>query len=414
VCPSTGSIVCPDGSCTSNVTQLCPTTLACPPGAPVLCADLVSCASDISQCVAPSGCPVVAPMRCPDGSCRGTLVDCPSRSSCPASKSVRCADGGCVKSSEQCNIVSACTGAAPFRCPGGECVATSSLCPTHVTCPVGSSRCGDGSCRASCAELPPQESCAVGLFACPLPCAGQLCVPSLAQCPLSFICPPSLPVRCMDTSCASSVSACPPLPPPSLPEKSKGPCPDGSWVTDQEGCNTPASCPANMPFKCADETCRAAPGDCPVPTRCTDPAKPHRCVNGACAASPYDAACRLTTFQRCPTETPVKCPGVEDRCVNDVRSCAVSLPTAPDQFDRRTWAAACPPQWAQCRDGTCREAASSCPDTQCPLSLPFLCANGVCALNAKTCPDALTGCRKPMQFCSTTVSAIGSFTLVRV
>jgi len=397
-----GTVVCPDGACATSKDQ-CRTTITCPPATPTLCADGVTCVADASTCTAPIRCPNLTPMRCPDGSCRGSLDDCPSGSACPAELSVRCADGSCVLSSQQCVEVPPCSGDKPIRCPGGECVASRALCPTHVTCPFNSTMCFDGSCRKDCSEAK-SYPCASGQVKCPSASAGVLCVNTIDQCPSSFICPPSAPVRCLDTSCAASIRLCPPLPEP--PEPSKKPCPDGSWSTDLGQCNTPTSCPAAMPFKCWDETCRAAPSDCTTPTACTDPTKPYRCPTGGCSVSPYASDCHVTIQAvHCPADKPVKCPSTYN-CVKDVSECSVAedASATPDPEDSTTWGSACPPQWARCRDGSCRMTLALCPsvNTTCPANVPFLCANGVCATNRAGCPNPKTGCFPPQQACPST------------
>jgi len=415
VCPA-GSRVCADGSCVAG-TATCPSTTACSASQPILCADGVTCTSDLSKCVSPAACPVANPMRCPDGSCRGSLLDCPTRSSCPVGQPVRCANGVCVFSTQQCTDVPACP-LSEVRCPGGECVTSTELCPTHVTCPLGSSRCSDGSCRTDCtvctepcptctrqcAPIAPVV-CTEG-YACPMASTGSLCVKTPDLCPLSYICPASAPVRCLDSSCASSVAACPPLP-ATPPVDGTVPCADGSWVTEPALCNTPVSCPKLTPYKCADETCRASPADCAVPSSCTNPATPYRCPSGTCAVSPYIEACQLDNNARSACDDPklpVKCP-VDGLCVANVENCAAANGTTTTPGGATSGgvaASSCAKGWAQCRDGTCRSDVSRCDSPACPLNLPFLCASGVCASKASMCPDPLTGCYPPLIGCPST------------
>ncbi len=383
-CP-VGTQVCPDGSCSSGTS--CPVGKACPAATPVLCADR-SCVAKESDCVTNPSCTPALPLRCPDGSCRASITDCPSRTLCPAKSPVRCPDDTCQPTLEQCSHVassgspgsSSTCPAGTVPCVSGECAVNELLCPTHVTCPLGTIKCNDGRCakEADCPSRDNIDSCStLGLIQCPLSGAGVACSASLAECPLGIVCPSNAPVRCLDSTCAVSLSKCPP-PPTDTPSSTRKPCPDGSWTVDT--CPSAVSCPPATPYKCYDQSCRKLVSDCPAPAQCPT-ATPYRCSNGVCETRPWECGAPVDGVCSPASATPVKCPLVNGESVCAANSTACPSAFAADPSGERQY---CPTGFTRCRDGSCKSTAAACPALTCPPSLPHLCPNGACVKNAET------------------------------
>lgn len=403
-CPS-GTTRCPDGSCAAGTT--CPVSKSCPSSSPVLCAD-GSCATHVASCQASPTCAPDVPVRCPDGSCRKSVVDCPSRTICPAKAPVRCLDGTCKQTADQCPLASSSQDADVLTavtcpdgfvsCPGGECAISPLLCPTHVTCPLGLIKCNDGRCapEAECPSKDNIDQCTSDsdssevLIQCPISASGIACAKSLADCPTGIVCPQNAPVRCLDSTCAVTLSACPPAPPDS-PSSSRKPCPDGSWTTDI--CTTAVTCPPNTPFKCYDQTCRKSVLDCPTAKPCPSSA-PYRCTDGSCATRPWECSPPVDGVCTDPSK-PVKCPMIDGSapCVAKREDCpeiigadgSVVVGQDPESTSAGIGNLFCPAGYTRCRDGSCKATAAACPAFECSISYPYLCPNGACVKSEDDC-----------------------------
>jgi len=389
-CSDPRPYACPDGTCAPTL-ALCPTTITCPLEYPVLCPDQ-SCKASVSQCtqVVPT-CPPTLPVKCvTDGSCRARAVDCPTATQCADATPVRCPDGRCVVASDQCIDISllSCP-SGQVRCPAGECAISLNLCPTHISCPASQIRCTDGTCRDKCSNVVPDflYTCGTGRVVCPQATQGLICANTLDQCPTSLICPPRTPVRCGDQTCAATVEECPVATTYSSARKA---CPGGFWAAKQEPCGTPVTCPADLPAKCWDETCRVLPSDCPPTPKCPA-ATPFLCPNGECQDNIYSCSAGL----RCTNAAlPVKCFAFGSQqtrgCVADRKSCLNVTDTSDTAQLLIT--NKCPDNGRRCKNGACRADEFQCAELTCPQALPVRCSDGLCAKSASQCNDATTRC----------------------
>eukprot|EP00808_Paulinella_micropora_P007731 g61000.t1 len=414
-CNSQVPVKCPDGSCASSVTNCgkppacpanafrcsdgycvldtknCPTPASCPVDTPVLCQD-GRCVNDPSLCSVQLPCPPDASTRCPDNACRTNIIFCPTHIVCPADKPVKCPDGQFAVALEVCGEPASCTAPLSYKCPGGECAIARDLCPTHVTCPYDTApvRCLDGTCRTSLSACPQliSEPCKTGYISCPLAGAGvPVCATTLANRPTNMVCPSSRQVRCMDSSCEATISDCPPI--PTYPTESLVPCADGTWASNPTSCSQGVTCDPTAPYKCWDGSCRISTKDCPVPTGCNNIGE-YQCSNGACTELPWSAECRSTTVP-CGDPQQVLCENgmcVSAAEIGGTVTCPTKYPTnCLDGLCEPT--AYCPEgQNSFCRDGSCRVSPDDCPDTLCKAPLPFLCQDGACV-------DSLAKCKGP-------------------
>ena len=284
-------------------------------------------------------------------------------------------DGSCVAAVDMCVAPSqlACA-TTQVRCPNGECAASYGLCPTHTTCQITARRCRDGRCASGCPEdnsTTTVADCPSGYVRCPQASTGATCAPKLSQCPTGLVCPPSLPVKCMDNRCAATVSDCAPA---FDDYGSSQACGGNTWQFSATTCGTQVTCPGALPAKCADETCRRVPEDCPASKQCPA-SRPYACANGNCVVTPTECS----SGTRCRPDRPIKCPmrSTGDGCVDDSSKC----PTYTDPIS-----GACPNNWARCGSGRCVSDTQDCLDLTCPPHLPFQCASGVCAASKDTCP----------------------------
>eukprot|EP00466_Bigelowiella_natans_P006181 jgi/Bigna1/145231/aug1.96_g19939 len=395
-------VTCPFGYCANSFAE-CPTHTTCPESYPVKCPD-GSCQKNSTVCegLKRDECPSHFPMSCPDGSCKSDISQCPSWSRCPAGRPVRCEDGSCVSSAFQCKDIPSMISCPPMwkRCPLVGCAPTFESCPTEISCPLSSDgttllqRCVDGTCRSSCSSVA-YVGCETSQVTCPAGGTGiPTCASSLFNCPSYYKCPENMPVLCNDNTCAFDSKDC-----PSWPSTFDGrvPCADGGWALQASSCGTPVSCPSNAPYKCPDETCRSAPGDCvDVTTSCPE-AKPYRCNGGECFASLTE--CQSTARCTRPAQYPVKCAAVNSTVVDNDRTtirCVASVEFCDDAVQSNqndvAFLQTCPNRWSSCRDGTCVEDTSTlCESIQCPRFQPFLCKTGKCVSSVDECPE-VNGC----------------------
>ena len=171
-------------------------------------------------------------------------------------------------------------------------------------------------------------------------------------------------------------------------------CIDGSCSFDD--CGTLATCSAEKPFKCYDDTCRHHYSECPDFKPCPS-TRPYSCHNGQCVAHPVLCPQRL----KCPYTKPIRCADF---------SCVASLDDCLD-FD------GCPFGYIICPDRSCRRKSIECQANQTFVisgdsnqrknvlmsraynfcnelyaNMPFMCWNGLCTPYENECDDMLTGC----------------------
>eukprot|EP01083_Nonionella_stella_P289861 986372_1 len=154
----------------------------------------------------------------------------------------------------------------------------------YPSCPVTQSLCYVGRCSEDCSRVPVQEfSASMSTY----PEASGYRT-DRNDCPTLRTCPAELPVRCTDASCRGSIAECP----TSQCVFGTRRCSDGTCVVVNAvtitTCSTGSTCPENAPYKCADGTCSATLSDC-------------------------------TPERQCPEDTPVLCQ--EGDCVLNVRTC---------------------------------------------------------------------------------------------
>jgi fibro-slime domain-containing protein len=420
-----GAFRCPDGTCVSYNTiqtaaSLCPSNPVCPAAQPVLCS-YGACVASAADCNAANviQCPSSLPFTCPNGACSINLANCPSQVICPATLPILCPDGSCQLATSSCPspLQLACTGSTPLVCPDGSCVSNLGYCPTVVTCAPPSIRCADGSCRLNDATIPSSlcpstvPTCGLGFISCPASSAGLNCAKNVTDCPQNVVCPVTNPVRCIDGTCASDITVCPPVP---ATYPAGVACPDGTWASSVALCASPVVCPAQYPVKCSDGSCRLALGDCLISTAGSCPAdKPYQCPTGACVANMWDPSCSSTAVSVvCDPLSmyPISCaaaPLGASTCVNHV--VCTGTETFPACCDGANYLTTnnnpngngCPANFAKCFDGTCVSQQSLCISRAlaCPDSLPFTCPSGLCSTNSSTCNDPATGCPTPRSQC---------------
>jgi hypothetical protein len=224
----------------------------------------------------------------------------------------------------------------------------------------------------------PQIACAAGLSTCP---DRVSCRANLADCPTASVCPLNMPVRCADGQCARSTAACLASPLPACASGSVR-CPGdlGCAATVHE-CPTSVTCPAALPVKCYDGTCRSTVLDCPAAPVCAAGLFP--CPSGSCAAGP----------DQCPrgrvcAQGETLC--AELTCRSSGSQCTTGSGTGSTA--NAIGSAVCPPALPTlCPDGNCLPSGSSCAKPACPAGRPTRCETGECAASAAQCAST-NGC----------------------
>lgn len=198
----------------------------------------------------------------------------------------------------------------------------------------------------------------------------------------------------------------------------------------------PAVCPQ---FQCSDGTCVDAYSACPVPPKCSDPARAVQCADGSCQATSLECPCPSGTVRcsdfgycvasltqcppptscavsRCPTgECPTKdvpCPSLTvctpgfTMC-SDTLTCVLNVslcPSPPGCTGTQKYACAqgncvsalsdcpdrltCPADRVLCFDGTCALSSAVCPSTyDCPVNASFRCSDASCVPRQADCPS---------------------------
>lgn len=430
-------VLCPDKSCAAGY-QFCPTQRSCPVSHAVRCPN-GECKQHASECSflgVQLSCPASAPVRCGDGSCAGHRSLCPSLPACPWYAPVRCADRRCGAAHSSCADVSLveCPADRPLRCPTGDCAPNRGACPTDTVCPEGRSRCPDGSCRSDCwGQQNAQRLTCPGRLdvLCPQPGIGSFCVSDISQCPVQQTCPRDRPYRCPDASCRVDATEC--LDPEALGYVAgKITCFGGTWERLVTRCFTSNWCPADVPVKCWEDSCRVVAEDCPPMPGCS-PEVPYLCVDGSCTFNIHTCS----GMSACDPSTPVRCPlvlsGSASPCVNDISKCPQLMNVTDSHNLEPKDLVPCQGR-RQCKDGSCRGNTNNCRFGECvldagvcgrelgPFSLafgellggmfgpkntlisrgffcphhaPVLCPSGLCARHIMECAGSDTGCMWP-------------------
>ena len=150
------------------------------------------------------------------------------------------------------------------------------------------------------------------------------------------------------------------------------------------------ACPAEMPFKCPDNSCAVDEANCLSQPGC--PPGYELCLDQTCAAKGTCAS----SFEACSGAKPIKC---EDQtCQADIRSCQQrvvcpykNMVICPDQTCvyselQCTLPNKCEQGQVLCKDQSCRLSYSDCPQTvQCPTGTR-LCSDSSCNTN---CTDIM-------------------------
>jgi len=452
-CPTALPFSCPDGSCRATLTD-CPSRTICAVTSPIRCAD-DTCQQSQAECptqitnsttyACPSGY-----VTCAGGECAKSLVLCPTHVTCPLG-SIKCADGRCARASE-CPSKDAsenCATRGLIQCPvaasGIACAAALADCPTGLACPVDTPvRCLDATCAAALSQCPalPTDTANTNRKPCP---DGSW---TLDSCPSAVSCPTSAPYKCYDQSCRPSASDCPVAGPcgSATPYRcSNGACSARPWACTAavDGvCDPQSSTPIKCPLVDGTAKCAAKLDDCtssfdndPTGERLYCPAGFTRCRDGSCsetatACAAYscprsfptvcpNGSCVKTAAEcplenGCPTDAPIKCPGV-GVCRARLAMCpastcpALGLLSCPDGSCSTTCprrASGCRSGTVRCADGTCVSDYAQCTSKEnlansCPGNRPIRCSNGLCVAARSACPvldnTLCTDLTKPVQ-----------------
>lgn len=357
---------CWDNTCITDPKEYlsqCPTMTSCPEGQQ-RCFDN-SCVDSIDDCPNYYDCPSFLPIRCPNGDCRQSLEDCPSIITCPKKLPVKCNDGSCHLLKKDCKYSTEetqCSDTSMVRCSDGSCTSSKSLCSTPMTCPIGYQKCYNGLCKkiGECYNITTQSSSSTCNDESKVLCNFDFtCRNDISSCPTGIICPADMPVKCWDNSCKENIKQCPKY--QSCPENMKE-CPDGSCTSKE--CGTHITCSIEAPFRCFDNTCKKNPEDCPKMPSCPSD-KPILCWDGRCLSDRGE--CLSPSV--CETSSPVKCP--DGLCFQSGDSCK----SIED----------CPAEFIKCPDGTCMKSLKDCNIKECPLNFPNRCKNGMCISNIEYC-----------------------------
>ena len=252
-CPSYKPYQCADGSCQEK-SSFCKSHSACPEDKPYLCADKTCAISKLECETNHEKCPSRSPILCPNGNCVSGIYDC-EESRCPSwnpyycilgkckntprecqeieteyvfngtqianvtnkigtvckSTEFICIDGSCRENPEECPMYTGCVSSeTPFKCLDGGCASEKEACKnknnvTLFDCPENTQLCEDGVCRDDCSFVEyngcPNDH--------PLMCPNGRCVSKTFECVGESACDSTeKPFRCIDGTCASSLSEC--------------------------------------------------------------------------------------------------------------------------------------------------------------------------------------------------------------
>ncbi|GAB5372013.1 hypothetical protein AAMO2058_001629400 [Amorphochlora amoebiformis] len=330
----------------------------------------ISCARSYARCPnITRGICATGLKKCIDGSCVASIEDCPTPVTCPIQGQVRCYGGACRNSSSECPQLYECDEislTSTVRCQdGSSCRAESSECPSSTTCPSTFVRCVDGSCAASvsaCSDKTAVSTSDVGSSVDTSTGSG------LNYTNYAYDSCPSFKVLCSDGSCAANIAFCPvhSTCPPSKPVR----CSDGTCQEVISGCGEPQFCPKDE-LLCPDGTCITSSQTCPTSITCTSDF-PIRCPDRSCAARETDCqslpACDLGETQ-CPDGT----------CRGSLSQCS-SQSTCPDKYP------------IKCPDGSCRASIDICisPSRLLCRNNDVKCPDGSCAPSFLLCPTIIT------------------------
>jgi hypothetical protein len=377
-----------DYSCASSI-ELCPTGIICPSDRPVRCWDM-SCAATLSACPKYQECPTGtipcpdgscttekcgthitcskdAPYRCFDNTCRVNPEDCPKMPACPLDAPILCWDGRCLAERSECQPPKGCSTNSPIRCPNGICSISINECSIQYGCPSTFVMCKDGTCRKKSSDCV-EQSCGIDL---PYKCPNGMCVSEEKYCDKSNGCPFNKPYKCKNGACVSEKNECEDLT-IEIPNNKKL-CPDGSIISQKGICPLENGCPSDTPMLCGDGQCiNPKTSNCSIPT-CPSEA-PYRCLDGKC----------VFTSAYCPPVNSTKnnfgyltC--ADGKEAKSFEECRLLMPC--DRF--------------RCQDGSCKDKEELCPiasakDT-CPSHLPIRCKDGTCAETEEKCTNS-QGC----------------------
>ena len=252
-CPNYKPYLCADGSCEEK-SSFCKSYSACSEDKPYLCQDK-TCAATKSECENNhEKCPSRNPILCENSNCVSSIYDC-NESKCPSwtpyycimgnckntpwdcqkikqeyvhneTKIIRidhvlatvckdnefiCIDGTCRENAEDCPLYAGCVNSnAPYKCLNGGCAANIESCEkknniSEFICPEDNELCEDGVCRKNC-SLVEYHGCPNDH---PLLCPNGRCVMKAIECVGESACDSAeKPFRCVDGTCASSVTEC--------------------------------------------------------------------------------------------------------------------------------------------------------------------------------------------------------------
>ena len=320
-CPD-GEYLCPDKNCRPfwRYDPLFPESAEnnclgaknfCPPTS-FVCPDL-SCKTQWSECKAKNKCPINTPFKCSDGTCKAEPTGpngCAPSITCSDRTPFLCADGTCAGDPTLCKVLPPCPADSPLRCPDRSCTNNLNTCNSQVICPATTPiLCKTGGCVAQVIECGAGKDALLCSESTPFPCASGICVNHPLKCFMG--------TAVQETATVASRRLL-----------------DELAMSNSSNYNCPSST-----HRCADGTCRANIGDCPIAEGCYDLSKPYRCSSGRCAAS-------------------------EAECLGDfVQTCSAGQ--------------------ARCEDGLCRDSCFAY--NGCPLSRPLQCPDGYCGVNIGEC-----------------------------
>ena len=317
---------CFDNTCRKNPED-CPAQPSCPSETPILCWD-GRCLAERGECLSPSPCARVSPVKCPNGLCTKSASNCKEEKDCP-SEFIRCKDGTCRKKLAYCPNES-CPVNLPYKCKNGLCVSNEKFCDKENGCPFylpikcsdgtcvaeegkckkpkcDGKLCPDGSCLGKDAICPSINGCPINT---PFRCANGECI-NLKKTSCSIpICDPTIPIKCFDGTCVSTVNYCPIE--RKTAESGNVICADGTEANSYDECKPLVLCKDSK--RCPDGSCRTLKEDCPIGNTC--PEGEIRCENGACAKN--ENLCPQENG--CTKEKPYKCPG-NGFCVENLDEC---------------------------------------------------------------------------------------------